>query len=215
MDYSLPCSSIHGIFQARILEWVAISFSRGSFRPRVQTRVSCIGKWILYHWVTREAHGKICCVCVLSHSVVSDSLWLHGLYSPWNSLGQKTGVGSLSLLQGIFSTQGANVGLLHYRQILYQLTHKGSPRILEWVAYPFSSGSSRPRNRTRVSCIADRFFTNWAIREAQNKLIHTIKFTILTTCKCRIQWLSQCSVIITIIYNPNIFIISNMNSITY
>ena len=44
--------------------------------------------------------------------------------------------------------------------------HQGSPRILEWVAYPFSRGSSQPRNWTRVSCIAGGFFTNWAIREA-------------------------------------------------
>ena len=47
---------------------------------------------------------------------------------------QNTGVGSLSLLQGIFSTQGLNPGLLHYRWILYQLSHKGNPRVLEWVA---------------------------------------------------------------------------------
>jgi len=73
---------------------------------------------------------------------VSDSLQPHGLYSPWNSLGQNTGVGSLSLLQGIFPTQGSNPGHPHCRGILYQLSHKGSPRILEWVAYPFSSGSS-------------------------------------------------------------------------
>ena len=73
--------------------------------------------------------------------------------------------GSLSLLQGIFPTQGSNPGLPHCRWILYQLSHKGSPRILEWVAYPFSSGSSQPRNRTGVSCIAGRFFTNWAIRD--------------------------------------------------
>ena len=60
-------------------------------------------------------------------SVVSDSLWPHGLYSPWNSPGQNTGVGSLSLLQGIFPSQGSNPGLLHCRRILYQLRHKGSP----------------------------------------------------------------------------------------
>ena len=77
-----------------------------------------------------------------SRSVVSDSLLPHGLYSPWNSPGQYTGVGSLSLLQGIFPTQGSNPGLPHCRRILYQLTHKGSPRVLEWVAYPFSNGSS-------------------------------------------------------------------------
>ena len=57
----------------------------------------------------------------------------HGLYNPWNSPGQNTGVGSLSLLQGIFPTEGLNPGLLHCRRILYQLTHKGSPRVLEWV----------------------------------------------------------------------------------
>ena len=102
-----------------------------------------------------------------SCSVMSNSLRPHGLYSPWNSLGQNTGVGSLSLLQGIFPTQGSNPGLLHCRQIFYQLSHKGSPKILEWVAYPFSRGSSQPRNQTRVSCIAGRFFTSWATREAQ------------------------------------------------
>ena len=101
-----------------------------------------------------------------SRSVLSHSLWPHGLCSPWNSPGQITGVGSLSLLQRIFPTQGLNTGLLHHRQILYQLSHRGSPRILEWIAYPFSSGSSWPRNQTRVSCITGGFFTNWAIRDA-------------------------------------------------
>ena len=67
-----------------------------------------------------------------SGSVVSDSLRPRGLYSPWNSPGQNTGVGSLSLLQGIFPTQGQNPGLPHCVWILYQLSHKGSPRILEW-----------------------------------------------------------------------------------
>ena len=68
-----------------------------------------------------------------SRSLVSDSLRPHGLYSPWNSPGQNTGVGSLSVLQGVFSTQGSNPGLPHCRRILYHLTHKGSPRIPEWV----------------------------------------------------------------------------------
>ena len=81
-----------------------------------------------------------------SHSVMSNSLRHHGLYSVWNSPGQNTGVGSFSLLQGLFSTQGLNPDLTHCRWILYQLSHKGSPRILEWVAYPFYGGSSRPRS---------------------------------------------------------------------
>ena len=80
------------------------------------------------------------------------------LYSPWNSPGQNTGVGSLSLFRGIFPTQGSNPGPQHCRQILYQLSHKGSPRVLEWVAYPFSSRSSWPRNWTGVSRIAGGFF---------------------------------------------------------
>ena len=91
---------------------------------------------------------------------MSNSLWPHGPYSPWNSLGQNTIVGSLALLQEIFPSQGSNPGLPHCRRILYQPSHKGSPRILERVAYPFSSGSSGPRNRTGVSCIAGRFFTS-------------------------------------------------------
>ena len=77
----------------------------------------------------------------------------HGLHSPWNSPGQNAGVGSLSLLQGIFPTQGLNPGIPHYRQILYQLSHKGSPRILEWIAVSSSGGSSSPRDQTCISCI--------------------------------------------------------------
>ena len=88
--------TVHGILQARTLEWVAFPFSRGSSQPRDQ-----------------------------SH------------------------------------------GLPHGGQILYQLSHKGSPRTLQWVADPFSSGSSWPRNQSGVSCIAGGFFTTWATREAQ------------------------------------------------
>src|SRR5574341_498781 len=62
-----------------------------------------------------------------SCSVLSNSLRPHGLYSPWNSPGQNTGVGSLSLFQGLFPTQGLNPGLPHCSRIFYQLSHKGSP----------------------------------------------------------------------------------------
>ena len=58
----------------------------------------------------------------------------HGLYSPWNSPGQNTGAGSLSLIQGIFPTQGSNPGLPHCKWILYQLSHKGwlVPTLYVW-----------------------------------------------------------------------------------
>ena len=80
-------------------------------------------------------------------------------------------MGSHSLLQGTFPTQGSNPSLPHCRQILYELSHQGSPRILEWVAYPFSRGSSQPRNQTGVSCIVGGFFTSWIPREAKQTYI--------------------------------------------
>ena len=107
--------------------------------------------------------------------------------------------GSLSLLQGIFPTQGSNPGLPHGRRILYHLSHQGSlleislthfshifiiktliyylctasssfhgilqGRILEWVAIPFSKGSSQARDWTQVSCTLGRYFTAWDTRE--------------------------------------------------
>ena len=90
------------------------------------------------------------------------------------SSGKNTGVGCHALLQEIFPIQGSNPDLQYYRQILYHLSHQGSPRILEWVAYPFSRGSLRPRNRTRVSCIAGGFFTSLASREAPTNTYLTL-----------------------------------------
>ena len=75
---------------------------------------------------------------------MSDSFQPHGLYSSWISPGQNTGMDSFSFLQAIFPTQESNLGLPHCRQILYQLSHKGSTRILEWVTYPFSADLPNP-----------------------------------------------------------------------
>ena len=73
VDCSLPGSSVHGISQARVLEWVAISFSRGSSWPRDWTCISCVGRQILYHWATREAQtllwSSICMTAVPCTSV--------------------------------------------------------------------------------------------------------------------------------------------------
>ena len=85
----------------------------------------------VYHreWNIPEADSLVSLFYLLeseSHLVMPDSLWPHGLYHSWNSLGQNTGVDSRSLLQGIFPTQGLNPGLLHCRWILYQLSRKGS-----------------------------------------------------------------------------------------
>ena len=75
-------------------------------------------------------------VKVKSCSVLSDSLQL---YSPWNSLGQNTGVGSLPLLQRIFPTQESNQGLLHCRQILYQLSYEGNLINIEMIRDPINN----------------------------------------------------------------------------
>ena len=93
-------------------------------RRSIKLRTLCNLDWISALKICRKSE---------SCSVMSDSLQPHGLYSPWNSLGQNTWVGSLYLLQGIFPTQGSNPGLLSCRQILYQLSHKGSPKICQRI----------------------------------------------------------------------------------
>ena len=80
----------------------------------------------------------------------------HGVQPHLVTRSQNTGVSCHALLQGIFSTQGSNTGLFHCRQILYCLSHHESPRIQEWVAYPFSrEGRFFPERRI-----------SWATREA-------------------------------------------------
>ena len=92
-----------------------------------------------HYFVNKGPYSQVSESC----SVMSDSLRCHGLYSPWNSPGQIPGVGSLSLLQGIFPTQESNPHL-HCMQILYQLSHLGSPytvkaMIFSVVMYLFES----------------------------------------------------------------------------
>ena len=84
----------------------------------------------LYQAIILEGYNSLC----VSRSVVLDSLQPHGLqparlFCPWDSPGKKTGVYSHSFLQGIFLTPGSNPSLLHYRQILYHLSHQESPQV--------------------------------------------------------------------------------------
>ena len=119
------------------------------------------------HCISLAEHSPNHMMCVCMHAFFP-TLWTVACQAPlsieFSGQEYRSGLPFPSL--GNFPTQGSNPGLLHCGQILYQLSHKGSPRILEWVASPFSGGSSRPRNQTVVSCIAGGFFTNWAIREA-------------------------------------------------
>ena len=87
------------------------------------------------------------CVCVCEKVKVAQScptLYDHMDYTVHGIEFSRpdSGVDSLSLLKGIFPTQGSNPGLLHHRPIPYQLSHQGSPVILEWIAYSFSRDSS-------------------------------------------------------------------------
>ena len=167
----MTVASVHGILQARILEWVAISFSRGSSRLRDRTQVSCIAGRCFNLWATREdlykysyinrqsnQNTRIWCFGrpgvllvvwknktsgkseTVSHSIVSNSVtsWTvacqTSLSRGWilNSCPCKnTEVGSHSLLQGIFPTQVLKLGLPRCGQILYRLSHQGSPKTLE------------------------------------------------------------------------------------
>ena len=137
--------------------------------------------WLIYcfqkhHLTCTHLWSRYACVCAYLITQLCPTLWnpmdckppgfsLHG-----NSPGRSTGVGCHAFFQGIFPAQGSNADLPHCRQILYCLSQQRSPRILEWVAYPFSRGSSWHRNRTGASCIAGGFFTSWAdTREAPHR----------------------------------------------
>ena len=78
-----------------------------------------------------------------SHPVVFDSLWPHGLYSPWNSPGQKSGVGSLSLLQGIFPTQGSNPGLLHCRRFFTSWATREELKLIQSFEWKFGNNLTK------------------------------------------------------------------------
>ena len=95
--------TVHGILQARILEWVAFPFSRGTSQPRIEPRSPALR----VDFLPAEPQGK-----------------------PKN-----TGVVSLSLLQGIFPTKESNWGLLHCRQILYELSYQRSPKTCIWIYF--------------------------------------------------------------------------------
>ena len=133
---------------------------------------SAAGFWLLTQG--QQEWERSCAVLCLV-TVLSDSLWPHKLQStrllcPWDSPGKNTRGVVMPSSRGIFPIQGSNPGLLHCRWVLYRLSHQGNPGILERVAYPFSSGSSQPRNRTGVSCIAGGFFTSWATGKPLRRL---------------------------------------------
>ena len=137
MDSSLPGSSVCGISQTKILEWVAMPFSRESSQPRDRTCISCVS-------------------CIAGGFFIIEPL-------------EKPGTSSFKCTNPIHEKHEVKVAQLCLTLcdlMDYAVHGILQARILEWVAFPFSRGSSQPRDWTQVSCIAGRFFTNWAISEA-------------------------------------------------
>ena len=192
MDYSLPCSSIRGILQARILERVAISFSRRSSQPRDRTWVSRIVGRLFTIWATREAQ---------SCPTLCDPLDGNPPGSSVHGISQARILGRVAISFSRVSSWSRGWIFIFYmsclgRQILYHLkwsemkwsevaqlcptvcdcmdcslpdsSVRGifQARILEWVVISLSRGTSRPRDRTWVSRIVGRGLTGWATREA-------------------------------------------------
>ena len=130
--------TVHGILQARTLEWVVIPFSRGSSQPTGQTQVSFIAGGFFTILATREAQEYWSGLLFPSSGDFpnpgigprSPALQADSLPAEPQGKSKNAGMGSLSLLQRIFPTQESNQGLLHCRQILYQLSHQGSPPTL-------------------------------------------------------------------------------------
>ena len=142
MDGSPPGSCVHGILQARILEWVAIPFSRVSFWPRDWTWVFCIAGGFFTIWATREAlyNSSVFLVMDIRMSPACESEVTQLCQTLCDSMDCSLPGYSI---YGIFQA-----------------------RVLEWVAISFPRGSYQPRDWTWVSWIAGRFFTDWATKEA-------------------------------------------------
>ena len=140
------------------------SLHQGIFLAQGSDPYHLPGRRVLYHWATWSMLCLVAQSCPTLHDPMDCSPPSSSVHR--DSPGKNTDMGFHALLQEIFPSQASNPGLPHCRQILYHLSYQGSLRILEWVAYPFSRGSSQPRNQTGVSCIASRSFTSWATREA-------------------------------------------------
>ena len=179
MDCSLPGFSVHGISQARILKWVAISFPREFSWPGDQTwisRVSYIGGRALYHWATEEVQLSYnsnwlhwCKSKVIHMNTILDHKHILVYLESWCMMELMFQMNrSISL----FFIICVCVLVVQSCLTLCDAMNRSPPgssvhgflqaRILEWIAIPFSTGSSWPKDQGLVFCITGRFFTIWA-----------------------------------------------------
>ena len=213
MDCSPPSSTARGIFQARIPEWVVISFSRISSWPKDLTRVSCIGRWLLYCWTTWQVRSYwtkcqtlrafsdvqifMFSACMHVCSVMSDSLQPHGLQPtrlpcPGNFTGKNTGVGCHFLHQGVFPTQGLDLSLPHCRRRLYCWAIR--------VAFMFSCNykvlDCKP---FKITVLADLYTLNFSIRILKIRKWCPLKSDSLSrknllSSHCHCHWEKPCAI---------------------
>ena len=156
MDCSPPNSSVHGTSQARIQEWISISFSMGSSQHRDWTCISCVGRHILYCWAIREV--PILC----DHSSKPEFFPLllrhDGIQISTESVSKKLWKMKVKVTQ-LCPTLCDPIDFTVHGIL--------QARILEWVAFSFSRRSSQPRDWNQISRIAGGFVTSWTTKEAQ------------------------------------------------
>ena len=161
-DCSLPGSSVHGILQARMLEWVAISFSRRTSWPRDWTQVFRIAGRCFTIWATREAwgiqnqavspkvHGPLLISRLTDWGIKTYLSWSH-----WMLLDNKR-CRWVTVVTQLCPTLCNSVDCSSAGSSVHGVFQT---RILEWVVIFSSRGSSWPRDQTRIPCIGSKFFT--------------------------------------------------------
>ena len=175
MDCSPPGSSVHRISQARILEWVASSFSKGSSQPRDQTSVSHIaGRFFTAEPPRKAIKGPFknppLCITVMSYLTFMLSVfWKKNVKMNWYLQIQMSGPNGM-MYMSVCVCMCTQLCPTLCDLCLWDLSDKNT----EWVAISSSRGSSWPRDRTCISCVScigkSRFFTNWAIRDVYESM---------------------------------------------
>ena len=154
--------TVHGILHTRILEWVAFPFSRGSSQPKNRTRVSCTAGGFFYRELIKQTRPSSKHFTYLIVLII-----LRRKYSYYSLFTEIKDGGSEKSTFLRFSSVAQSCPTL-CDPMDYTVHGILQARILEWVTFPFSRGSSQPKNRTQVSCIAGWFFSSWATSEAQD-----------------------------------------------
>ena len=143
MDYSLPGSSVHGIFQARVLEWVAISFSRGSYWPRDRTWVSCIAGRRFTIWATREALK----ILPQNHSSKVSVHWHLAFFTVQLSYWYMTTGKTIALTRRTFVSIVMSLFLKMLSRLAITFLPRSMHLLISWLQSPFEVILEPPKNK--------------------------------------------------------------------